>query len=114
MITIKFYIIGYITCREGPELPTSESQEEKSGNYKEVKAMIYNPIFEEEKEKKIEFKQLKKEIKNRARKESMKQVVDRVYHLLQKKPILTIAALFHPIINWFSKHTEEQQIIGKI
>ncbi len=76
--------------------------------------MIYNPIFEEEKEKKLEFKQLKKEIKNRARKENIKQVVNRVYHLLQKKPILTIAALFHPIVNWFSKHTEEQQITGKV
>ncbi len=76
--------------------------------------MIYNPIFEEEKEKKLEFKQLKKEIKHRARKEGMKQTIDRVYNLLQKKPILTIAALFHPIANWFklSKQNEEQ-IIGK-
>ena len=77
--------------------------------------MIYNPIFEEEKEKKLEFKQLKKEIKKRARHESMKQTIDRVYNLLQKKPILTIAALFHPIVNWFklSKRNEEQ-IVGKI
>lgn len=60
--------------------------------------MIYNPIFEEEKEKKQEFKQLKKEIKKRARKETMKQVLDRVYSLLQKKPILTIAAIFHPLV----------------
>ncbi len=77
--------------------------------------MIYNPIFEEEKEKKIEFKQLKKEIKNRARKEGMKQTIDRVYNLLQKKPILTIAALFHPIVSWlkFSKRNEEQ-IVGKV
>ena len=76
--------------------------------------MIYNPIFEEEKEKKLEFKQLKKEIKHRARKESMKQTIDRVYNLLQKKPILTIAALFHPVVNWFkfSKNSEEQ-IVGK-
>ena len=74
--------------------------------------MIYNPIFEEEKEKKLEFKELKKEIKHRARKESMKQTVDRIYNLLQKKPILTIAALFHPLANWFklSKHSEEQAI----
>ena len=77
--------------------------------------MIYNPIFEEEKEKKLEFKQLKKEIKKRARHESMKQTIDRVYNLLQKKPILTIAALFHPIVNWFklSKRNEEQ-IVGKV
>ena len=76
--------------------------------------MIYNPIFEEEKEKKLEFKQLKKEIKHRARKESMKQTIDRVYNLLQKKPILTIAALFHPVVNLFklSKNSEEQ-IVGK-
>ena len=77
--------------------------------------MIYNPIFEEEKEKKLEFKQLKKEIKHRAHKESMKQTIDRVYNLLQKKPILTISALFHPIVNWFkfSKRNEEH-IVGKI
>ena len=78
--------------------------------------MIYNPIFEEEKEKKLEFKQLKKEIKHRARKESMKQTIDRVYNLLQKKPILTIAAFFHPVVNWFkfSKRNNEEQIVGKI
>ena len=71
--------------------------------------MIYNPIFEEEKEKKLQFKELKKEIKNRARKEGMKQTIDRLYTLLQKKPILTIAALFHPIVNLFkfSKRNEE-------
>ena len=61
--------------------------------------MIYNPIFEEEKEKKHEFKQLKKEIKKRARQEGMKEMIDRVYRLLQKKPILTIAAIFHPIVD---------------
>ncbi len=70
--------------------------------------MIYNPIFEEEKEKKLQFKQLKKEIKHRAHKESMKQTIDRVYNLLQKKPILTIAALFHPIINLFKLNKEEK------
>ncbi|MBI2995617.1 MAG: hypothetical protein HYY52_02785 [Candidatus Melainabacteria bacterium] len=59
--------------------------------------MIYNPIFEEEKERKNELKQLKKEIKRRARHDSMKETIDRVYHLLQKKPILTIATLFHPL-----------------
>ncbi len=77
--------------------------------------MIYNPIFEEEKEIKLQFKELKKEIKKRAHKEGMKQTIDRVYNLLQKKPILTIAALFHPLINWFkfSKHNEEQ-VIGKV
>ena len=74
--------------------------------------MIYNPIFEEEKEKKSEFKQLKKEIKHRARKESIKQTIDRLYNLLQKKPILTIAALFHPIVSLFrfSKRDEEQVV----
>ena len=61
--------------------------------------MIYNPIFEEEVDKKLQFKQLKKEIKKRARSESIKQTMDRVYNLLQRKPILTIAALFHPVVN---------------
>lgn len=60
--------------------------------------MVYNPIFEEEKERKLEFKQLKKEIKKRARKEDLRQTIDRVYKLLQKKPILTIANLFHPLV----------------
>ena len=56
--------------------------------------MIYNPIFEEELEIKSEFKELKKEIKSRARKESIKSAIDRVYNLLQKKPILTLQAMF--------------------
>ena len=74
--------------------------------------MIYNPIFEEEKQKQLEFKQLKKEIKHRARKEGMKQTIDRLYNLLQKKPILTIAALFHSITNLFklSKNAEEHVV----
>ena len=77
--------------------------------------MIYNPIFEEEKEKKLEFKQLKKEIKHRARKESMKQTIDRLYHLLQKKPILTIAALFHPIVNLLKlPKGDEEQVVEKV
>lgn len=59
--------------------------------------MIYNPIFEEEKERKTELKVLKKEIKNRARKEKINEVISRVFHLLQKKPILTLTAIFHPI-----------------
>ena len=63
--------------------------------------MVYNPIFEEEKEKKIQFKQLKKEIKSRARKEGMKEVIDRVYNLLQKKPLLTLGALLHPLVSLF-------------
>ena len=77
--------------------------------------MIYNPIFEEEADKKLQFKQLKKEIKKRAHKEGMKQTIDRLYNLLQKKPILTIAALFHPLVHWFkfSKRNEEQ-IVGKV
>ena len=76
--------------------------------------MIYNPIFEEEKEKKLEFKQLKKEIKHRAHKESMKQTIDRIYNLLQKKPILTITALLHPIANLFKlPKNNEEQIVGK-
>ena len=61
--------------------------------------MIYNPIFEEELDKKIQFKQLKKEIKKRARHASIRQTMDRVYNLLQRKPILTIAALFHPVVD---------------
>ena len=77
--------------------------------------MIYNPIFEEEKEKKLEFKQLKKEIKHRARKEGMKQTIDRLYNLLQKKPILTIAALFHPIVNLFKlPKRDEEQVVEKV
>lgn len=59
--------------------------------------MIYNPIFEEEKEKRIQFKELKKEIKHRARKESISKVISRIFNLLNKKPILTIAALLHPL-----------------
>ena len=59
--------------------------------------MIYNPIFEEEIEKKTELKELKKEIKARARKESLKNAIGRVYNLLQKKPILTLQAIFQPI-----------------
>ena len=79
--------------------------------------MIYNPIFEEEKEKKPQFKHLKKEIKHRAHKEGMKNTIDRLYNLLQKKPILTIATLFHPLINWFkfSKNNmslKKSQFIG--
>lgn len=61
--------------------------------------MVYNPIFEEEVERKSQLKQLKKEIKKRARHESMKQVIDRVFHLLQRKPILTIAHLLNPLFN---------------
>ena len=57
--------------------------------------MIYNPIFEEEKERKLEFKELKKEIKKRARKEKINDMIGRVFNLLQKKPLLTISALFH-------------------
>ena len=78
--------------------------------------MIYNPIFEEEKQKQLEFKQLKKEIKHRARKEGMKQTIDRLYNLLQKKPILTIAALFHPIVSWFkfNKPSEEERVVNKV
>lgn len=75
--------------------------------------MIYNPIFEEEKEKKLQFKQLKKEIKTRARKENIKQVIDRVYHLLQKKPILTIVALLHPITNIFKISKKEDALIDE-
>ncbi len=58
--------------------------------------MIYNPIFEEETERKVELKELKKEIKLRARKEDIKNVISRVYTLLQKKPILTLSAIFQP------------------
>ena len=61
--------------------------------------MVYNPIFEEEVERKQELKQLKKEIKKRVRTENMKQVIDRVFHLLQRKPILTLAHFFHPLLD---------------
>ncbi|GEM_PF-3506135 len=60
--------------------------------------MIYNPIFEEEAERKTEFKKLKKEIKKRARKENISTVINRVYNLLKRKPILTLATLFQPLI----------------
>ena len=73
--------------------------------------MVYNPIFEEEKERKLEFKQLKKEIKHRARKESMKQTIDRLYNLFQKKPVLTIAALLHPLANFFKLNRDKQESI---
>ena len=71
--------------------------------------MVYNPIFEEEKEKKLQFKELKKEIKHRARKENMREVIDRVYKLLQKKPLLTLSMLLHPVWQYFKaqKHHEE-------
>ncbi len=61
--------------------------------------MIYNPIFEEEAGRKVELKQLKKEIKSRARKESVNQVINRVYNLLKRKPMLTITSLIHPIVD---------------
>jgi len=61
--------------------------------------MVYNPIFEEEIERKRELQKLKKEIKTRHRKENLKQVFDRLYNLFQKKPILTIYSLFHPLLN---------------
>ena len=58
--------------------------------------MVYNPIFEEEIESKKYLKTLKKDIKIRAGKESMKNIIGRVYNLLQKKPI---SSLFQPIID---------------
>ncbi len=69
--------------------------------------MIYNPIFEEEIESKVQLKQLKKEIKKRAREESMKDVLERVYNLLKRKPILTIAAILHPIADLLTPKTKE-------
>lgn len=57
--------------------------------------MIYNPIFEEEIERKTKFKQLRKAIKRRARKETISSVISRVYHLLTRKPILTLVSLFN-------------------
>lgn len=82
-------------------------------NYNEVKAMIYNPIFEEEKERKLQFKKLKKEIKTRARQENIQEVMTRVFHLLQKKPILTIVSLMHPIVNIFKTNKHEESIASK-
>jgi len=75
--------------------------------------MIYNPIFEEEKDRKLQFKQLKKEIKKRARHENIKQVIDRVYYLLQRKPILTIVTLLHPITNFFKVSKKEDALIDE-
>lgn len=75
--------------------------------------MIYNPIFEEEKERKLQFKQLKKEIKRRAREEHLRQTITRVYHLLQRKPILTLSALFHPVVNLFRSSKDEESVVSK-
>ena len=61
--------------------------------------MVYNPIFEEEVERKKELKELKKEIKKRAHKENISQVINRVYNLLKSKPVLTIYALLHPVLD---------------
>lgn len=61
--------------------------------------MVYNPIFEEEAERKTELKKLKKEIKKRARKENINTVITRVYNLLKRKPILTLAALLQPLLD---------------
>lgn len=47
--------------------------------------MIYNPIFEEEIESKESLKDLKKDIKNRARKEYLKRTFSRVYRMFQDK-----------------------------
>ena len=58
--------------------------------------MIYNPIFEEEVERKNELKQLKKEIKKRARRETIGSVISRVYNLLTRKPPLVLADMFNP------------------
>ena len=69
--------------------------------------MIYNPIFEEEFERKTELRQLKKEIKKRAMQENMSSVMSRVYNLLKRKPILTIASLFIPIISIVKTRTKE-------
>ena len=71
--------------------------------------MIYNPIFEEEKEKKIQFKQLKHEIKKRAREETVSELMNRVYNLLKRKPILTITHLLNPLINVFKFSKEEEE-----
>ena len=70
--------------------------------------MVYNPIFEEEREKRLQFKQLRKEIKKRARKENIRQVIDRVYHLLQRKPMLTLATLFHPLWQYFKSQRSQR------
>ena len=75
--------------------------------------MVYNPIFEEEKERKIQFKELKKEIKKRAHKESIKNTIDRLYNLFQKKPILTLLAIFHPLIQAFKISKNEEGVASK-
>ncbi len=71
--------------------------------------MIYNPIFEEEIESKTQLKQLKKEIKTRARNDNMKEAIGRVYNMLQKKPMITITSIFHPILNLF-KITKTKEV----
>lgn len=50
--------------------------------------MIYNPIFEEEQES--EFKLLKRDIQRRAYKDSIKQIFNRVYTLLNFKSLSNI------------------------
>lgn len=60
--------------------------------------MVYNPIFEEEIESKKDLRILAKDIKKRARKDSMKNVINRVYNLLQKKPLSTIFQPFMDLV----------------
>lgn len=85
-------LLGMVRCRR---YHNPKSKEKGKSNYREVITMIYNPIFEEEIEKKTEFKQLRKAIKRRARKETISSVISRVYNLLTRKPILTLVSLFN-------------------
>ena len=73
--------------------------------------MVYNPIFEEEKEKRLQFKKLKKEIKHRARKENLRGVIDRVYKLMQRKPLLTLNMLLQPFWHFFKTQKPQDETL---
>lgn len=71
--------------------------------------MIYNPIFEEEVERKTELKKLKRDIKRRARKMTINHMINRVYNLLKRKPIKLIASLF-PSLRELTKTVEAKEV----
>lgn len=82
-----FYYIGYKIHR----VTNTISLRAVVSFYKEVKAMIYNPIFEEEIERKKELGSLKKELKVRATLDSIKSAINNVYRLFQKKSADSLA-----------------------
>lgn len=64
--------------------------------------MVYNPIFEEEtdrKTRKTELNALKKEIKKRARKSQIKRTINRVYNLLKRTPITNLLNSGEGLVN---------------